>query len=518
MGFLRRFLVSMTISMGLVISAAQAASAQDGESRGWFIDALVGGIDALSGFVFSTITVFGTEVEWIVIWMAMPMVILTFYFGFINLRSFKIASKVVRGHYHDEDAPGEVSQFQALTTALSGTVGLGNIAGVALAIAIGGPGATFWMIIIGFFAMTLKFAECTLGVKYREERADGTVAGGPMYYLEKGLKAKGWGTFGKALAWSYAGLGVVATIPQITQANQAYSQLDGVIGLSGDAAKLSFGIITATLTAIVIIGGIRSIASVTARLVPMMTLIYLTAAIVIIAGNASAIPDAFLSIFSGAFAPQAIEGGIIGVIVIGMRRAVYSTEAGLGTATMAHAAAKTREPVSEGMVALMEPFIDTVIICTITALVIVITGAYTFTNAEGELYSDIQMTSAAFGSVIGWFPYVLAIAVLMFAFSTIISWGYYAGKVWEFCFGGSKTSSMIFKIIFCVILLPSGFLKAEEVYNLIDSLYFLMAIPNIIGIYILAPEIKRDVASYLTRLRSGEVKETHSKANATPAE
>ena len=500
-----------------VMAASSAGFAQDGESRGWFIDTLVGGIDALSNFVFSTITVFGTEVEWIVIWMAAPMVVLTFYFGFINLKSFKIASKVVRGHYHDEKAPGEVSQFQALTTALSGTVGLGNIAGVALAIAIGGPGATFWMIVIGFFAMTLKFAECTLGVKYREVRADGTVAGGPMYYLEKGLKAKGWGTLGKTLAWSYAGLAVVATIPQITQANQAYSQLDGVIGLSGDTAKLAFGVITATLTAVVIIGGLRSIASVTARLVPLMTLIYLTAALVIIIGNASAIPDAFASIFAGAFAPQAVEGGIIGVIVIGMRRAVYSTEAGLGSATMAHAAAKTNEPVSEGMVALMEPFIDTVIICTITALVIVITGAYTFTDANGELFSDIQMTSAAFGSVISWFPYVLAVAVLMFAFSTIISWGYYAGKVWEFCFGGSKVSDLTFKIIFCVILLPSGFLKAEEVYNLIDSLYFLMAIPNIIGIYILAPEIKRDVASYLARLKSGEIKETRGSATAHSA-
>jgi AGCS family alanine or glycine:cation symporter len=504
----------MVIMLGGGAALAQHGGGDSGESRGWFIDTLVAGIDALSSFVFSTITVFGTEVEWIVIWMAAPMVLLTFYFGFINLRSFKVASKVIRGHYHDETAPGEVSQFQALTTALSGTVGLGNIAGVALAIGVGGPGATFWMIVIGFFAMTLKFAECTLGVKYREEREDGTVAGGPMYYLEKGLKVKGWAKMGKTLAWSYAGLAVIATIPQITQANQAYSQLDGVIGLAGDTAKWSFGIITAILTGIVIIGGIRSIASVTARLVPLMTLIYLTAAIVIIVGNAGAIPDAIVSIFTGAFAPQAVEGGIIGVIVIGMRRAVYSTEAGLGTATMAHAAAKTREPVSEGMVALMEPFIDTIVICTITALVIVITGAYTFTDANGELYGDIQMTSAAFGSVISWFPYVLAVAVMMFAFSTIISWGYYAGKVWEFVFGGSNTSGMIFKIIFCLILLPSGFLEADEVFDLIDSLYFLMAIPNIVGIYILAPEIKRDVTSYFARLKSGEITETKGKAAA----
>jgi AGCS family alanine or glycine:cation symporter len=497
-----------------VMAASSASVAQDGESRGAFIDFLVASIHALENFVFSTITVFGTEVEWIVIWMAAPMVILTFYFGFVNLRSFGIASKVVRGHYHDENAPGEVTQFQALTTALSGTVGLGNIAGVALAIAIGGPGATFWMIIIGFFAMTLKFAECTLGVKYREVREDGTVAGGPMYYLEKGLKAKGWGKLGKTLAWSYAGLAVIATIPQITQANQAYSQLSGVTGITGFSAELSFGIITAVLTGIVIIGGLRSIASVTSRLVPLMTLIYLGAAIVIIFGNISAVPEAFSSIISGAFAPQAVEGGILGVIVIGMRRAVYSTEAGLGSATMAHAAAKTNEPVSEGMVALMEPFIDTVIICTITALVIVITGAYTFTDASGQQLSDIQMTSAAFGSVISWFPYVLAIAVLMFAFSTIISWGYYAGKVWEFIFGGSNTSTMIFKLIFCIVLIPSGFFSAKEVYSLIDSLYFMMAIPNILGIYLLAPEIKHDIASYFARIKSGEIKETRGTAAA----
>jgi AGCS family alanine or glycine:cation symporter len=484
------------------------------ESRGWFIDGLAAGIDALYNFAYSQITVFGTQVEWIVVWMAAPMVILTFYFGFINLRSFKIASKIVRGHYHDDNAPGEVSQFQALTTALSGTVGLGNIAGVAIAIAIGGPGATFWMIIIGFFAMTLKFAECTLGVKYREIREDGTVAGGPMYYLEKGLRAKGWGSFGKTLAWTYAAIAVVATIPQITQANQAYSQLSSVLGFSGFTAELSFGLITALLTGAVIIGGLRSIATVTSRLVPLMTVIYLSTALFIIFANAGAIPAAISSIISGAFAPLAVEGGIIGVIVIGMRRAVYSTEAGLGSATMAHAAAKTHEPVAEGMVALMEPFIDTIVICTITALVIVITGAYTFTSDSGELLSDIQMTSAAFGSVISWFPYILAIAVMMFAFSTIISWGYYAGKVWEFIFGGSNPSMITFKVLFCLVLIPSGFFTAKEVYRLIDSLYFLMAIPNIIGIYFMAPEIKRDLKSYLARLKSGEIKETRGQAVA----
>ncbi len=512
-------------SMLLALMAAtwpaygQSGAAQDG-ARGGLIGLATDAIHTLEAFVFATVPVFGVEVEWIVIWMALPMVILTFYFGFLNLRSFGRAFRVLRGDYRDDTAPGEVSQFQALSTALSGTVGLGNIAGVALAIAIGGPGATLWMILIGLFAMSLKFAECTLGVKYRDVHADGTISGGPMYYLKNGLAANGRAKLGRNLAWAYALIAVVATVPQITQANQAYSQLSGVIGVDNDGFALGFGFAIAGLTAIVIIGGIRSIASVTARLVPLMTVIYISAALTILFTNFGEIPAAFATIIDGAFHPEhygkSAAGGALGALVIGMRRAVYSTEAGLGTATIAHAAAKTREPVSEGMVALMEPFIDTVVICTMTALVIIITGAYNFTGSDGVLLGDIQMTSAAFGSAISWFPYILALAVLLFAFSTIISWGYYSSKVWGFVFGEGKLSMMIFKIIFCVILIPSGFFSAKTVYALVDSLYFLMAIPNIIGIYLMAPELRRDTADYLARLKAGQIR-TAKQIAAEPA-
>lgn len=484
------------------LATSTATLAQDSEGSA-FVRTGAAAIDAFNNFVFSEIVLFGATMPWIVVWMGAPMLLLTLYFVFINVRSFKQASKILRGHYQDDSAPGEVTQFQALSTALSGTVGLGNIAGVAVAISIGGPGATFWMIIIGFCAMSLKFAECTLAVKYRDVREDGTVAGGPMYYLERGLKARGWGKIGKTLAWSYAILAFPSLL-QIAQVNQSYEAITAVTGFESEAAAWIFGILLAALTAVVIIGGIRSIAGVTAKLVPLMAGIYIIAALVIILGHASEIPAAFVTIFEGAFNPEGVMGGIAGVIIIGMKRAVYSTEAGLGSASMAHAAAKTREPVSEGMVALMEPFIDTVLVSTMTALVIVITGNY----LVGQEVQGISMTSAAFGSVISWFPIVLALAAFLFGFSTIISWGYYSSKIWEFLWGGSSRSMNIFKITYCVLLIPGAVFKVQTVYDLMDSMFFLMAIPNIIGIYLMAPELKRDLKSYIARVKSGEVKET----------
>ncbi len=493
-------LIGLSTLLGVFSTAVMA------DDRGGFIGGTVSFIDWLEGFVFGSVTLFGHTFQWIVLWMMLPMLFLTFYFRFINLHSFKRAWDIVRGRYHDKNAPGEVTQFQALSTALSGTVGLGNIAGVAVAISIGGPGATFWMIIIGFFAMTLKFAECTLAVKYREIHDDGTVSGGPMYYLERGLKRRGskWAVIGKTLAWSYALL-ALPSILQVAQVNQAYEAIDAVAGFDGIAYKWGFGILLAILTAVVIIGGIKSIAGVTSKLVPLMVFIYLSAAIVIIGGHITEVPQAFITIYNGAWSPEGVTGGIIGVIIIGMKRAVYSTEAGLGSATMAHAAAKTREPVSEGMVALMEPFIDTIVVSTMTALVIVITGSY----VVGQEVVGISMTSAAFGSVISWFPIVLAVAAFMFAFSTIISWGYYTSKIWGFLFTESDRSMLIFKIVFCLSLIPGAVFSPGEVYKLMDSMFFLMAVPNIIGIYLFAPELHRDIKSYLGRLKSGEIKMTH---------
>lgn len=482
------------------------SSAAYGDDRGGFIGVTSSAIKWLNDFVFAKISLFGYEFNWIVLWMMLPMVFLTVYFRFISLHSFKRAYHIIRGRYHDKDAPGEVTQFQALSTALSGTVGLGNIAGVAAAISIGGPGATFWMILIGLFAMSLKFAECTLGVKYRDVHEDGTVSGGPMYYLERGLKdrGKGWARIGKTLAWSYAILALPSLL-QVAQVNQSYEAIDAVFHFEGEMYKWGFGVLVALLTAVVIIGGIKSIASVTSKLVPLMVVIYMSAALVIIIGHYDQVPAAFITIFDGAWSPDGVVGGIVGVIIIGMKRAVYSTEAGLGSATMAHAAAKTREPVSEGMVALMEPFIDTVIVSTMTALVIVITHSY----SVGQEVQGISMTSAAFGSVISWFPMVLAVAAFMFAFSTIISWGYYCSKIWGFLFGENNRSMMIYKIVFCAALIPGAVYSLQQVYDLMDAMFFLMAVPNIIGIYLLAPELKRDIKSYLSRLKSGEIKMTH---------
>lgn len=492
-----------SLIIGLVALSTNASAQTGDNERVGFVSMLADAINALNNFVFKTVNIFGLEVEWIVAFLALPMILLTLYFGFVNLTSFKRAFRIVRGDYHDDTAAGEVTQFQALSTALSGTVGLGNIAGVAVAISVGGPGATFWMILIGFCAMSLKFAECTLGVKYRDVRADGTVAGGPMYYLERGLSARGWDKTGKILAWTYAIL-AVPTLLQIAQVNQSYEAVAVVTGFDSQTAKWLFGFIMAVLVAIVIIGGIKSIAKVTSRLVPAMAGIYILGAMVIILGNITEVPAAIATIFSAAFNLEAGAGAMIGTIIIAMQRAVYSTEAGLGSATMAHAAAKTKEPVSEGMVALMEPFIDTVVVSSMTALVIVITGVY----QDGAGAAGISLTSTAFGSVISWFPWVLAIAAFLFAYSTIISWGYYSGKVWEFVFGGSSTSMNIFKVIFCGTLVPGAVFSVTEVFSLMDSMFFLMAVPNVIGIYLMAPELKRDLTSYLARLRSGEIKST----------
>ncbi len=493
------FVIPVLASVVFLIGTAGPALAQRSVDEA--MAAILGpGGDGLSSVVFFEFQIFGLAIPWIVVWMGLPMLVLTVYFGFINLRGFKIAWKVVRGRYWDETAPGEVSQFQALTTALSGTVGIGNIAGVGVAIAAGGPGATFWMIIIGFCSMAVKFAECTLGVKYREHHADGTVSGGPMYYLRNGLANRGYVTLGLVLSGTYALFGL-PTILQWATVNQMHSMVNEATGWFPQG--WTFGLMLAVLVGMIIIGGIHSIVRVTSKLVPLMVFVYLSAALVIIGLHITEVPAAFATIFELAFNPEAAGGAIIGVIIIGMRRAVYSTEAGLGTSSMVHAAAKTREPVSEGMVGLMEPFIDTVVISTITALVIVISGAWQIPGLE-----DVKLTSKAFETSFAWFPYVLALAVFLFGFSTIISWGYYTEKIWTFIFGDSKRSVTTFKTLFCLLLIPGAVLSAAQVFDIIDSLFFLLAIPNIVGLYIMAPELKADLKSYLARLKSGEIKET----------
>lgn len=500
-------------AIGLFGPQVLAAGAEGGSSIDAAMAAFLGPIsEALSSFVFYKITIAGTKVGWVVLWLGAALIYLTFYFGFINLKpaSFRQALKIVRGRYLDPTAPGEVSQLQAMSTALSGTVGIGNIAGVGVAIAWGGPGATFWLILIGLGAMSVKFAECTLGVKYREVHADGSVSGGPMYYLKHGLANRGYAKLGIVLSASYAAFGM-PTILQWATVNQMFAQVKNTAGIE---TGWIFGLVLAALTAIVIIGGIKSIARVTVLLVPLMAGIYLLAALTIILFNFTEIPGAIMTIITGAFAPDAVEGGLIGVIFIGMRRAIYSTEAGLGTSSMAHAAAKTREPVSEGLVGLMEPFIDSVIICTITALVIVISGQYA---PQPDGLVGIELTSAAFTSIYPGFDWVLMIAVLLFGFSTIISWGYYNGKIWTFIFGESKASENTFKAVFCLLLIPGGVMTATQVFDIADSLFFMLAVPNIIGLFIMAPELRADLRNYFARINAGEIKEIGETGQAAAA-
>lgn len=456
-------------------------------------------IDWLSARVFTKVPIFGTEIELVVLALGSAMIFYTLWLGVPQLRGIGIGFRLARGQHADDSAPGTVSQFQALSTALSGTIGLGNIGGVAIAIALGGPGAAFWMFMIGFFAMALKAAEVTLGLMYREFSADGSVRGGPMYTLKNGLAHIGLPNTGRKLGGFYAFFALGGALPLI-QVNQSFSQLTVITGIDGTPGNgLIYGLVLTVAVGIVIIGGVNSIAQVAARLVPLMCLVYLGGGVVILAANAGAVPAAFATILNAAFSPDAAVGGMIGSFVVGMRRAVFSCEAGVGTAVIAHSAAKTHHPASEGMVALIEPLLDTMIVCTMTALIIVVTGVY----KNG--YTDIAMTSAAFGTVSSWFPYVLSVAVLLFAFSTLISWGYYGLQAWGYLFGHSRVSEWAFKLFYCLLQPIGAVLSPGKVVDLIDSLFFLMVLPNLIGLVLLAVPVRREVNSFLAGVRSGTI-------------
>ena len=444
---------------------------------------------------------------------AMPIVIIilltaatifTVYFRFINFRGFKLAIDTVRGVYSDPNEKGEVSHFQALTAALSGTVGLGNIAGVAIAISIGGPGATFWMIIAGLIGMSSKFVECTLGVKYRDVGADGTVYGGPMYYLTKGLSEKGLGGLGKVLAVFFAIMCVGGSFGggNMFQANQAAQQFNDMIGASSGNAGFVFGLVMATVVAVVILGGIKRIGRVTEKIVPFMCGVYVLAALVIIFLNISHLPEAFSKIFSGAFTGAGVAGGVVGVLVQGFRRAAFSNEAGVGSAAIAHSAVKTNHPASEGIVALLEPFIDTVIVCTMTALVIIITGTY----LDESGISGVDLTSNAFATVLPWFPYVLTVAVVLFAFSTMLSWSYYGLQSWMYLFGRSRLADFSYKILFCIFVVIGSSVGLSAVTDFSDAMIFAMVLPNVVGLFILLPVVREELNSYVGKIKSGEIK------------
>ena len=455
--------------------------------------------DAVWSFIFFAVPIGDTELPLIVVWLIGGGLFFTFYLRFINIRGFGHAVSLVSGRYAKEDDPGEISHFQALSTAVSGTVGIGNIAGVAVAISMGGPGATFWLIAAGLLGMSTKFAECTLGLKYRHTHEDGSVSGGPMYYLEQGLKDRNLPGVGRALGIFYAASMVIGClgIGNMFQSNQAAAILIDVTG--GTASPFAgqawvIGLIMAVAVALVIIGGIQSIARTTSKLVPGMALLYVLTALLILAMNFSAIPDAFVAIWQGAFSPEGIAGGMIGVIIIGFRRAVFSNEAGLGSAAIAHSTARTRYPVREGYVALLEPFIDTVVICTITALVI-ITTVYE-PSLAGAGVSGIEMTTRAFESTLSWTPVPLSIAAILFAFSTMITWAYYGVKAFTYLVGHHRWADLGFKVFFLAFVVLGSSVQLGSVVDLSDALVFVVAIPNLLGLYLLAPLIKKELIDY----------------------
>ncbi|MDH5821525.1 alanine/glycine:cation symporter family protein [Luteimonas sp. RD2P54] len=465
---------------------------------------------AVSWVVFHPVPIgFGASLPFVVLWLLVAALGFTLYFRFINLRGFAQGFRLIRGDFSRPDDPGEVTHFQALATALSGTVGLGNIAGVAIAISIGGPGATFWMIVAGLLGMSSKFAECTLGVKYRRINADGTVSGGPMYYLSRGLAEQrpSLAGLGKVLAvvFSICCIGGSLGAGNMFQSNQSFQQILQVSGgadswLAGKGWL--FGLIMAVLVAVVIIGGLKSIARVTGKLVPVMAIFYFACGLYIIGADIGNVGPAFRAIFDGAFTPEAGYGGFIGVLIQGFRRAAFSNEAGVGSAAIAHSASRTSEPASEGLVALWEPFIDTVVICTMTALVIVITGMY---QVEG-VGDGVQLTSMAYASVLSWFPYLLAVSVLLFAFSTMLAWSYYGEKAACYLFGESRAVALAYKLLFCVFVVIGASANLGVVMDFSDAMILVMSVPNLIGVYLLAPVVRREVEHYLQRVRSGEIR------------
>ena len=497
---------------GLALPSSGALHALQAVGQGMMdqVDSVVGVINGwIEAFFFADVLFFDPDhtLPLAVIWLVMGGIFFTLRMGFVNIRAFKHAVNITRGVYSNPSDPGEVSHFQALSTALSATVGLGNIAGVAIAISVGGPGATFWMIIAGLLGMSLKFAEVTLGQHYREVRPDGKVMGGPMEYLYKGLREKGVGGIGKFLAIFYAVVCIGASLGggNSFQVNQSLNAMTATFPILA-TYPWAYGLILMVLVGLVILGGIKRIAGAASRIVPFMAILYVAAAIYILAVNAPAIPGAFGEIIQGAFNPSAALGGIIGVLVQGFRRAAFSNEAGAGSASIAHSAARTAYPVREGVVALLEPFIDTVVICTMTALVIVITGAW-----DNPAYADLVvanngagLTSRAMGEHLTWFPYILSIAVLLFAYSTMISWSYYGERCWAYLFG-DKTSK-IFQVIFILNVFLGSIITSTNVLNFGDLMILGLAFPNLIGVYILSGKVKQDFDDYWAKYKAGEFK------------
>ncbi|GAB5406125.1 MAG: alanine/glycine:cation symporter family protein [Aureliella sp.] len=522
-------------------AAAEATGEEVAESGGGLDKMINDAFDPIAtaweNLVLTTVPIAGKAVPFVLILLVCGASFFTIAFGFINIRLIPFAIRVVSGKYddiektgadeikhvevneadgdivdtiRDEGEDGEVSHFQALATAVSGTVGLGNIAGVAVAVATGGPGATFWMIVCGLIGMSTKFVECTLGVKYRDLEADGTVHGGPMYYLSRGLESIGLAPLGKVLGLIFAVLCVGASFGggNMFQSNQATAQIVSMIGVSGGSAGAVIGLVMAVIVGIVIIGGIKRIATVTEKLVPFMAATYAGAALIIIVMNIQHVPGAFSEIITGAFTPAAAFGGMLGVIIVGFARAAFSNEAGAGSAAIAHSAVKTRYPASEGVVALLEPFIDTVVICTMTALVIVLynaEGTFPYGNVEnkavlidGARVGGVDLTSMAFDSVLPGFRYVLTLAIILFAFSTMISWSYYGLQSWKYLFGRNQGADITYKILFCVFVVIGAASSLDAVIKFSDAMILALVFPNMIGLLLLFPKVREELNRYLS--------------------
>ena len=480
--------------------------------------------DWIVGVVFFAPSIGGLTVPLVVVWLILAGIIFTIAFGAPQVRHIPLALKIVRGKFTRGDEPGEVTHFQALTSAVSGTVGLGNIAGVGVAVALGGPGATFWMVVAGFISMCTKFVECTLGVKYREIHEDGSVTGGPFRYLRAAFARFGEGPLARGISKVLVGFFAAAILlfgmggGNMFQANQTFAQVRNVTGgadglFSSSFATLLFGLGLAALVGVVIIGGIKSIGAVTSRLVPAMAIFYVLSCLVVIALNIGQVPTAIGEIFGGAFSPEGVSGGVLGALVVGFQRAAFSNEAGIGSAPTAHSAVKTDRPVTEGFVAMLEPFVDTVVICTMTALTIIIANPASYVAsreavAAGEAPTDgVIITSDAFAEVASWFPYLLSIAVILFAYSTLVTWSYYSLKAWTTLFGRSRLSETIFKIGYLFFTVLGTLLTLQAVLDFADAMLFACAFVNILGLYLLMPVVKREVASFLDDLRTGRLKE-----------
>jgi len=450
----------------------------------------------------------GSSFPFVVAWLIAGGVFLTLKMGFVNLRMLRHSFNIVRGKYHTKDDKGIISPFQSLATALSATVGIGNIAAVSIAISLGGAGASFWMIMAGFLGMTLKFTEVTLSVKYREFLPDGTIMGGGMEYLSRGLADKGMTKTGKTMAMVFAFFMILGAIGagNTFQVSQSLTIMQGQVSFFNDYPWV-FGLILATVTGLVIIGGIKRIAHVAEAIVPFMVIFYLAMVFWVLGTYFTAIPDAFALIFREAFTPTAVAGGIFGAMVQGFQRAVFSNEAGLGSAGIAHAPARVKYPIRQGLVSLYEPFIDTVVVCTMTALVVILTGTYLGgTEALDAAIAAKQgavITSTAFGTVVSWFPTVLGFAIFMFAFSTMISWSYYGERAWVYLFG--IKSSIIFKLIFLAFIVIATVVDTGLMVDFSSILFLALAVPNIFGLMIMSGDVRRMLTEYLAKLKSGEL-------------